>query len=62
MKTDDLLNETKILTFPKGKYYFIKNLSNHLCMAVNKEDENEKKYLEFQKFNNFDLLQIWMIQ
>ena len=61
MKRDDLLNETKILTFSKGKYYFIKNLSNNLCMAVNKEDENEKKNLEFQKFNNFDLLQIWMI-
>lgn len=45
MKRDDLLNETKILTFPKGKYYFIKNLSNNLCMTVNKEDGNEKKNL-----------------
>ena len=45
MKRDDLLNETKIFTFPKGKYYFIKNLSNNLYMTVNKEDENEKKNL-----------------
>lgn len=37
MKSDDLQNETKILSFLKGKYYFIKNLSNNLCMTVNKD-------------------------
>lgn len=36
MKREDLQNEIKILTFTKGKYYFIKNISSKLYLTVSK--------------------------